>query len=61
MWGQPCGGSIPLARTIEDVGLIFWLLLLLLVPARVFRMSGIDTVDLIWIQNRDLPLVGDPL
>ena len=18
MWGQPCGGSIPLARTIED-------------------------------------------
>jgi hypothetical protein len=43
------------------VGLIFWLLLLLLVPARVFRMSGIDTVDLIWIQKRDLPLVGDPL
>jgi len=40
------------------VGFIFWLLL---VPARVFRMSGIDTVDLIWIQKRDLPLVGDPL
>ena len=58
MWGQPCGGSIPLARTIEDVGFIFWLLL---VPARVFRMSGIVTVDLIWIQKRDLPLVEDPL